>query len=136
MTVQFSTQVRNAMLDTIETAMGVSAKLQMFTGAPPANCAAAASGTKLIEITLAIDWAAAASAGAKALSSLPLATTALAPGGTIGHYRFVDSAGTTCHEQGTVTATGGGGDMIVNNPAVTSGQAVNVTAFAKTAPGA
>ena len=115
--------------------MGTAAKLQIYTGAQPANCAAAATGTKLAEITLASDWAAAASAGSKALNNLPLTTTALAAG-TMGYYRFVDSAGTTCHEQGSVTATGGGGDMTVDNPAVTLNQTVNVTAWTKTEAGA
>lgn len=135
MTIQFSVTVRNARLDVIESTMGVSAKLQGWSGAQPANCAAAATGTKLIEITLASDWAAAASSGTKALNNLPLTTTALAAG-TIGYYRFVDSAGTTCHEQGSVTATGSGGDMTVDNPTVALNQTVNVTAFTKTEGGA
>jgi hypothetical protein len=135
MTVQFSTTVRNGMLDAIETSMGVSAKLQLYTGAMPANCATAASGTKLAEFALASDWAAAASGGSKALSSVPLSVATLAPG-TAGYYRFVDSAGTTCHEQGTVTLTGGGGDMTIDNTTFTSGQTVQVTGFTKTAPGA
>lgn len=135
MTIQFSVAVRNAMLDAIETTMGTSAKLQMWTGTPPANCAAAATGTKLVEISLASDWAAAATNGSKSLSSLPLVTTGLA-NGTAGYYRFTNSAGTTCHEQGTVTAAGGGGDIIVDNPVMVSGQEVQVVAFTKTAPGA
>lgn len=135
MAIQFSTAVRNAMLDAIETTMGTSVKLQIRTGAAPANCAAASTGTLLVEYSLAIDWAAAASSGSKALSSLPLSTTAAATG-TAAHYRFMDSAGTTCHEQGTVTATGGGGDMTVDNTSIASGQTVQVTAFSKTAPGA
>lgn len=135
MTIQFSTTVRNAMLDAIETSMGVSAKLQLYSGAQPANCAAAATGTKLVEYALASDWAAAAAAGSKALSSLPLSSTALAAG-TAGYYRFVDSAGTTCHEQGSVTLSAGGGDMTVDNTTFTLGQTVQVTGFSKTAPGA
>lgn len=135
MSIQWSVAVRNSRLDAIETALGTGAKLQMWTGAPPASCAAAATGTKLVEITLASDWAPAASAGAKGLNNLPLSTTALAAG-TAGYYRFVDSAGTTCHEQGTITATGGGGDMTVDNPVFASGQTVQVTAFSKTEPGA
>ena len=135
MTVQFSTTVRNGMLDAIETAMGVSAKLQLYTGAMPADCATAASGTKLAEYALASDWAAAASAGSKALSSVPLSVTTLAAG-TAGYYRFVDSAGTTCHEQGTVTLTAGGGDMTIDNTTFTNGQTVQITGFTKTAPGA
>lgn len=134
MALQFSVQVRNAMLDSIEATMGTGARLRLYSGAPPANTAAAASGTMLAEFVLASDWAAAASNGSKALSNLPLTTTAAAAG-TIGHYRFYDSAGTVCHEQGTVTATGGGGDMTVDNPSLTAGQTVNVTAFNKTAPG-
>ena len=135
MTVQNSTSVRNAMLDSIETTIGTSAKLQIWSGSAPANCAAASTGTKLIEIALASDWAAAASGGTKAFSGVPLSTTALAAG-TCGYYRIVDSAGTTCHEQGTVTATGGGGDMTIDNATLTSGQSVQVTGFTKTAPGA
>ena len=38
--------------------------------------------------------------------------------------------------QGTITATGGGGDMTVDNTSVTAGQTVNITAFTITAPGA
>lgn len=135
MTVQYSATVRNGMLDAIETAIGPSAKLQIWTGSQPANCATAASGTKLAEFSLASDWAAAASSGSKALNNLPLSTTGLAAG-TAGYYRFTDSAGTTCHEQGSVTATGGGGDITIDNAVIASGQTIQVTAFTKTAPGA
>lgn len=136
MTVQYSTSVRNAMLDAIESATGTSAKLQMWSGTQPTNCGTAIGAqVKLVEIALASDWAAAASGGSKTYSSVPLATTALAAG-TVGFYRVVDSAGTTCHEQGTITATGGGGDMTIDNTVLASGQTVQVTGFTKTAPGA
>jgi hypothetical protein len=135
MTVQNSTAVRNAMLDAIETAIGTSAQLWIHTGAMPANCAAARTGTQLIDINLASDWAAAASGGSKSFNNTPISTTALAAG-TCGYYSIMDSAGTTCHEQGTVTATGGGGDMTIDNAVLASGQTVQVTGFTKTAPGA
>jgi hypothetical protein len=132
MTVQFSTAVRNAQLDAIETAIGTAPKLRFYTGSAPASCAASESGTLLVEWTLASDWAAAASGGSKALNNLPLTVTATA-GGTIGHYRIYDSAGTSCHEQGTITATGGGGDMTVDNTSVAASQTVNVTSKTQTA---
>lgn len=139
MALQFSVALRNAMLDSMETTIGVSAKLQLWSGTVPANCAATATGTKLAEYTMASDWAAAASGGTKGFTpgNLPLTTTAIV-GGTIGYYRITDSAGasTSCHEQGTVTATGGGGDLTVDNPTVTTSQTINVTSFTKTAPGA
>lgn len=135
MTVQFSTAVRNALLDAIETTMGTSVKVQLWTGTQPANCAAAATGTKLAEWSLASDWASAAASGSKSLSGVPLATTGLAAGNA-GYYRFTDSSGATCHEQGSVTATGGGGDMTIDNVTIAVSQAIQITGFTKTAPGA
>jgi hypothetical protein len=135
MTVQRSVAVRNARLDAIETTIGVSAKVRILTGAQPASCAAAQTGTLLVEFALASDWAAAAASGAKSFSSVPIAGAAVAAG-TAAHYRIVDSAGTTCHEQGTVTATGGGGDVTIDNAVIANGQAVNLTGWTVTEAGA
>jgi hypothetical protein len=134
MALQFSTAVRNAMLDAIETATGASAKLRIYTGAAPANCAAAATGTLLVDMALPADWMAAASAGSKALAGSWTGTGAAA--GTAGYYRIVDTAGTTAHEQGTVTATGGGGDLTLDNTSIASAQTVTITSKTLTAPGA
>lgn len=129
MTVQLSVAVRNAMLNAIEATAGTSAKIELRTGAPPANCAAADSGTVVASITLASDWMAAASAGSVSFSGTPLTDSSADNAGTIGHYRVKDSAGTTCHMQGTVTLSGGGGDMTVDNNVVTAGQSVSITAW-------
>lgn len=134
MAIQLSTSVRNAMLDAIETAAGTSCKLQIRTGAQPANCAASASGTLLVEFSLTSDWASAASSGTKTLAAIT--TTAAVATGTAAHYRLVDSAGTTCHMQGSVTATGGGGDLTLNNTSISSGQDVAITSWVLTAPNA
>src|SRR5688500_8664597 len=131
MSIQLSVGARNARLDAIETAIGTSAKLQIYTGSMPASCATAASGTKLAEFSLASDCAANAAGGAKSFNNTPLSSTGLA-GGTAGYFWIVDSAGTTCHLQGTVTATGGGGDMTIDNTSIASGQTVNVTSFTLT----
>ena len=128
MAIGMATSTRNARLDAIETDAGTSAKLVIYTGAAPANCAAATTGTKLAEFDLASDWAAAASGGAKALNNVPLSTTGAAAG-TAGYFRLFKSDGTTCVMQGTVTATGGGGDMTIDNTSIASGQTVNVTSF-------
>jgi hypothetical protein len=135
MAIQMSTTLRNNRLDSIETTIGTAAKVSVWTGAAPANCAAANSGTKLAEWTLASDWAAAASSGSKSLSGTPLSTTGLAAG-TAAHFRLHDNAGTTCHMQGTVTASGGGGDMTVDNTSVAVGQTVQITSWSWTEPGA
>lgn len=127
MTLQYSDSVRDAQLDAVETVVGTSPKLQLRTGAPPADCAAADSGTLLCEITLPSDWMAAASGGSKAKSGTWTGTGAAA--GNAGHFRVKNSAGSTTHAQGTVTATGGGGDMTMDNINIAVAQAVTVNTF-------
>lgn len=124
--------VRNAQLDAVETTVGTAPLLRIYSGSAPANCAAAASGTLLAEATLPSDWMAAANSGSKALSGTWQDASANATG-TAGHWRLYDSGGTTCHAQGTVTATGGGGDMTLDNTSIASGQSVTITSFTITA---
>lgn len=131
MAIQLSADVRNARLDAIETAIGVSAILKIRTGAPPANVAAAATGTVLATVNLPSDWMAAASAGSKAKSGTWEDTSADATG-TAAHFEITASDGTTRHMQGTVTLTGGGGDMTVDNTSFVAAQAFTVTGFTLT----
>jgi len=131
MAIQFSVTVRNARLDAIETAVGVSAVLKIRSGAAPANCAAADSGTVLATINLPSDWMAAAASGSKAKSGTWQDASADATG-TAGHYRLYASDGTTCHEQGTITATGGGGDLTLDNTSIATGQTVTITSYSYT----
>lgn len=135
MALQFSAAVRNAMLDAIETTIGTSPVLTIRTGAAPATCATANSGTVLATLTLPSDWMAAASAGAKAKSGTWEDTSA-DNAGTAAHFRIHDSSATTCGMQGTVTATGGGGDMTVDNAVFAAAQDFLITGFTLTAPGA
>lgn len=137
MSLQFSTAVRNALLDIIETTIGASAVLKIFSGAKPADCAAADSGTLLASLALPADWMAAASGGAKAKAGTWEDASADAGAPTnAGHFRIYASDGTTCHVQGSITATGGGGDMTLDAIAITAGQAILITGFTLTAPGA
>lgn len=130
--MQYSVTVRNAKLDAVETAIGASAVLKIRSGAAPANCAAADTGDVLATLSLPSDWMAAASGGTKAMSGTWEDTSADAAG-TAAHFRLYASDGTTCHMQGTVTATGLGGDMEVDNTSFATGQAFSITAFTLTA---
>lgn len=135
MAFQFSTASRNAALDAIETAIGTSAILKIRTGAAPANCGTADSGTVLVTASLPSDWLAAASGGSKSLSGTWQDTSADASG-TAAHFRIYASDGSTCHIQGSVTATGGGGDMTLDSVTIASGQQVTISSFSITAGGA
>jgi hypothetical protein len=128
MTLQLSTNARNGQLDAIETELGTSPILKIRTGAAPANCAAADSGTVLASCSLPSDAMAAASGGSKALSGTWQDASA-DNAGTAGHFRLYKSDGTTCVAQGTVTATGGGGDMTVDNTSFAAAQAFTITGF-------
>jgi hypothetical protein len=131
MAIQLSVAVRNGRLDAIETVVGVSAIMKIRTGAAPADCATADSGTVLATLNLPADWLAAAASGAKAKSGTWQDASADATG-TAAHFRIYASDGTTCHLQGTVTATGGGGDLQLDNTSIASGQSVTITAFTLT----
>lgn len=121
------------MLDAIEAAIGTSAILKIRTGNPPTNCAAADSGTVLATINLASDWMDAAALGSKAMSGVPVSDLTADAAGTAGHFRIYASDGTTCHWQGTVTATGHGGDLTVDDLNITLISAVHITSFTITA---
>lgn len=128
MAVKLSVTVRNARLDAIETAIGTSAVLKIRTGAPPTNIADADSGSVLATLNLPSDWMAAASSGSKALTGTWQDTSADGTGDA-AHFRVYASNGTTQHMQGTVTISGGGGDMEVDNDSFVTGQSFTVTAF-------
>lgn len=129
--VQLSTAVRNARLDTIESTIGTSAVLKIRSGAQPADCATADSGTVLATLSLPSDWMAAASSGSKAKSGTWSDASADATG-TAAHWRLYASDGTTCHAQGTVTATGGGGDLTVDNVSFAAAQAFTISSWSFT----
>lgn len=131
MTVQLSVALRNARLDQIETTVGTSAVLRIRTGAQPANVAAADSGSVLATLNLPSDWMGAAAAGSKAKAGTWEDLSADAAG-TAAHWRLYASDGVTCHAQGSVTATGGGGDLTVDNTVFAAGQAFTITSWAFT----
>lgn len=133
MAIQLSVAVRNAILDVYESTIGTAPKLQLRTGSVPANCAAANTGTLASTLTLPSDWMAAASSGSKALAGSWTGTGAASGPHTLAHYRLFESTETTCHEQGTVTVTGGGGDLTVDNTSLATGQTINITTWTRTA---
>lgn len=128
MSLQLSVAVRNARLDAIETAIGVSPTMKIRTGAPPADCATADSGTVLATLALPSDWMAAAASGSKAKSGTWQDASADATG-TAAHFRIYDGGG-TCHIQGTCGI--GSGDLQLDNTSLATGQSFTVTGFSLT----
>ncbi len=133
MSLQLSTALRNALLDSLESTAGTSAILQIRSGDAPATCATASSGTRLASLTLPSDWMAAAASGSKSKSGTWADLTADATG-TAGHFRIFKSDGTTCVMQGSVGTSSA--DMIVSTTSITAGDSFTVDTFTLTAPGA
>lgn len=126
MAFQYSVGVRNAKLDQIESTIGVLAVLKVFSGAEPANCAAADPSGLLVTISLPADWMAAAASGAKAKSGT---WSAAASGtGTAQSFRIYEATATTCHIQGAINA-----DMTLDNTSIATSQTVTVNTFTITA---
>jgi len=119
----FSTSVRNAWLDSIESTVSTSPVLQIRTGTQPADCAASDTGTLLVSVTLPSDWMSNASAGSKSKSGTWSASASAT--GTAGHFRI--KQGGTCHIQGSISTAGGGGDMVLDNLSIFSGQTFAVS---------
>jgi len=130
-TIKLSEAVRNARLDAIETAIAASAVLKIRTGAPPTNISDADSGSVLATLALPADWMAGAANGSKAMAGTWQDASADAAG-TAGHFRIYANDGTTQHIQGTVTISGGGGDMELDNNVIAAGQSVTITSFTLT----
>lgn len=130
MAIQLSDDVRDARLDAIETTIGTAPVLRIRTGAQPADCAAARTGTVLATLTLPSDWMAAASGGSKALAGTWEDTSADADG-TAGHFEIMDSTATDCHLQGSCGDVGTE-DLVVDNAVFATGQSFTITSFTLT----
>ena len=75
----------------------------------------------------------AAAAGVASASGLPVEDTAANNTGTCVEFRVIDSDLNEIF-RGTVTTTGGGGDMEMPSTSVTVGEPVRITSFTYTAP--
>ena len=130
---QLSTAARNAALDAVVDLIDGGAgpgTMQIRTGTPP-GITNAVTGTLLATVTCADPAFGSSSAGAAALGD-PAGVTVAATG-TAGYVRILDSTGAAVLE-GTVTATGGGGDLTLATTSLVSGATVDITGGTLTQP--
>lgn len=109
-----------------------SGTLKLFSGSVPANCAAVDPAGLLASGSLP---ATAASVSAGVVTKSGTWSFTGSGSGTIASFRLYDS-GAVCIHQGTVTITGGGGDMTVDNTSIATGQTGSVGTYSITMPGA
>lgn len=123
MAPKLNATLRNTMLDAITTRAGGSAKLKIFSGTQPAT--GGAETTKLAELTCNATFAPAASGGVLTLNSITADASADATG-TASWFRIESSGGNHVLD-GTVTATGGGGDMTLSTTSIVAAAQVSIT---------
>ena len=124
MAFQYGVTLRNNQVSQIQTTIGTSGTLLIFSGAEPANCAAADPTGLLCTITLP----AAFLTSTGGVTTIAGTWQANASGtGTAASFRMKDGSA-VCHVQGNTTA-----DLVLNNQSITSGQTVTVTSFSVTA---
>lgn len=134
MTTRISVAAANAAANAISALPNASGPgyIQIRTGAQPATVATAASGTLLGTLTLSATAFGAATGGVCTAATITGDTSADATG-TAGYFRCYDGAGTAVID-GSITGTGGGGDMVLDSTSITAGGTINVTAWTITMP--
>lgn len=137
MTVVISDALRSVIADaTVDLYDG--GVLEIRSGAAPGPNAAD-GGSLLASMTLPTPAFGAASAGAAAKSGT-WSDTSADNTGTAQHFRMKRSGdagsadSTKSRIEGSVTATGGGGDLTLDNTSIVAGQTVTISTFTVTKP--
>lgn len=129
MAIRYPTATRSALcdawVDRFDAGSGAG-KIRIYSGTQPASANDSPSGTLLAEITLNDPAFGAASSGAATIDSDPALTATVDTSGTAGWWRGLDSDNTTVCD-GSVTATGGGGDITLSTVSLTATGTVTIT---------
>lgn len=124
MTYQYGATLRNNQVAQIQTTIGASGALKVFSGAEPANCAAADPTGLLATIALPSTFLTSSGGVTTIAGTWSVAASAT---GTAATFRMYDGS-SVCHVQGNTTT-----DLVLNNTSITTGQTVTVTQFSVTA---
>lgn len=119
MAITVTVAVANSMAAAAATAIGSGGSIDIRSGTKPATPETTASGTLLCTVPISGSF----TATTGTITAADPAAAAPAASGTAGYFRLKTSGGTAIFD-GTVTATGGGGDMTLGSTTISTG--VNV----------
>ena len=127
MTLTLSTSLANSFVDLVVDSLdgGSPGTVKIYSGSRPATPDDALGGATLLA-TLTLGNPAFGSSASRAATVNAVASVTAANTGTAAWFRAATSAGTAKFD-GSVTATGGGGDLTLNTVSLVSGGTVNVT---------
>lgn len=133
MATRISTSARNAAASAVGALLN-GGTVEIRTGSQPATPGTAATGTLLGTLTLSATAFGAASTGTITANTITGDTSADASG-TAGWFRGIDSSSTAVID-GSITASGGGGDMTLDSTSIVAGGTISMTSWTLTMPGA
>ena len=113
-----------ALVDTI----GENPTIELRSGGQPATCEAMPNGLPMAIFDLPAEWM---KAEGNALYKTVWPDAPAEITGAMGNFRICDKEG-KCHLQGSVSAAGMGGDLVVANNSVREGQTIEIIAFSMT----
>ena len=125
MTLRYSALVNTDRLTSLNTDIGINAKLAIYSGAQPASVATAASGTLIV--TLPCNATAFGTVSGGQLTAGAITTTAAAATATAGWFRLFKADGVTAVVDGSVGTAAT--DIILNSTAINVSQNVSITSF-------
>ena len=134
--LRFASTTRNTMLSDLNTAIGTSATIDIYSGTIPANVDTAASGTLLATLTgsaTAFGTVAGGSAGVNWVLTANAITsgtgTAGAGTGTAATWCRISTSGAVAIVDCDVGASGSGATLILDNTSIATGQTVSITSL-------
>ena len=131
--MQYSITHRTNAMSQLNTDIGANAVIKVWTGAMPANCGTADSGTLLV--TFAGNAGGFGTASNGVLTASAVASANAGNTGTAGYFRIYPSAATSTNAVVQGTCGLSAADMILTNTSITSGQTCNFTSLTVTAFG-
>lgn len=137
MTMRLANKAKNAAALAVGgSGIAATGVIEVYSGSQPATPDTAAGGTKLCHWNLSgsgVTWVAPAG-GVTSITpaTLPISATVDAAG-TAGWFRIHDGSGNVWFD-GTVTASGGGGDMTLTSTTIALSDVVQLTSLSFTVP--
>lgn len=114
--------------EALKTKLNTGGTFVIYSGTPPANAQAALSGNTVLATHTLVTF----TRSGAVVTSGAISNVTPAANGVATFFRCIVSG--AAEVQGTVTASGGGGDAIVNNTTYSTTGASQVTSMAFTAP--
>jgi len=134
MAIQYSISHRTNVMSTLNTDIGTSCVIKIFTGAVPSDCTTADTGTLLVTFAGNASSFGAAASGVLTVNSVGIATAVAT--GTAGYFRIYPTAVTTTNAVMQGTCGVASADMILTSTSISSGQIIQFTSMTVTAFGA